>query len=181
MDQYKVFISNVKKIRLINDFISVVFLISGIIFAIVCDIPLIIKLIIIIFVLLMFCKILYNYYRLDHFWDKLDENDKKIILKELPTIFFEGIDYALTENCIIDLKRIEIIPFSSVIKIKKINKIPSSRTNSEIQKYIKIFTDTSVYQYMLGSKSVGISIGISLYYKDLYNYIKFKNPNVEEI
>ena len=180
MEQYKKFISNIKKIRLANDFISVVFLIGGIMFAIICNIPLIIKLAIVIFVFLIFCKILYNYYKLNHFWGKLDGKDQQLILKELSTLFFEGIDYALTENCIIDLKKRKIIPFNLIVKMEKIDKIISNHVNSEIQTYIKIFTDESVYKYRTSSKMIGISIGKPLHYKNLYSYIKFKNPNVKE-
>lgn len=179
MEQYNILISNIKKIRFVNDFISTIFLIGGIIFAIVCNIPLIIKLAIVVFVFFVFGKILYGYYKLNHFWDKLDDKNQQLILKELPTLFFEGIDYALTENCIIDLRKIKIIPFNKITKIKKIHRIPSSRINSEIDTYIKIFTNESVYQYLTSSKMIGISFGEPLHYKNLYSYIKFKNPNLK--
>ena len=180
MEQYKKFISDIKKIRLANDFISIIFLIGGIIFAIVFNIPLIIKLIIILFILSLFFKVIYNYYKLNHFWDKLDDKDQQLILKELPTLFFEGIDYALTENCIIDLKKRKIIPFNSIVRMEKIDKIIANQVNTEMQSYIKIFTDESVYKYLTSSKMIGISIGKTLHYKNLYSYIKFKNPNIKE-
>lgn len=180
MNNYNSFISKAKKARLVDDLLSFIFFLGAIFVVFYYNFNLFFRIIVITFVFFQFFKMCYQYYKLSHFSKTLTINEQEIIEQELLTLFFEGVDYALTENYIIDLRKVKLIPIEAILRIEKVYSLTTNSIDTSLETYVKIYTDNSSYKYLVKCRGLGFnfSFGPDPYYKNLYNYIKFKKPSL---
>lgn len=130
---------------------------------------------------ILFLSFVYTLYKINHIKNKLSDEEKLIFEEELSSLNFDGIDYALTDNYIFDYNKIALIPFNSITAIKKIKTTEFSRNSINIKFKVKIWINNNTYTYISKEKSTSINLNsFTLYYGDLYDYIKQRNPNIEE-
>lgn len=123
----------------------------------------------------------YYLYKLNNIKNKLSNEEKIIFDKELLSLNFDGMDYALTDNYIFDYNKIKLIPFDAITAIKKEKNINLGKNAIDIISKVKIWTNNGTYTYICNKNSTSLSLDtFTLYYSDLYNYIMQKNPNIEE-
>lgn len=180
MTNFDDFISKVKKDILAENVLSFIFLFNALIWIMYFNFYIVFKIIAFCHFSFKILKVIYEYYKVNTFYKKMNPREKSIIEEELPRLFFQGVDYALTENYIIDLKRAKLIPFNSIERVEKYSKWNATIQTPLLDKYVKIYVGNSSYKYLSTSKGIGIDFGkgTELYYEGLYSYIKFKNPNL---
>lgn len=176
MKKYNSFISKHYKKRIMYFFIILVpliffevFLVLNFsLFIIVCGSIFILRYVVILFL---------DLYKLNLFFKNLTNDEKNMLEIELETLFFDGNEYALTDHYIIDLKKYKLISYEEIKRINEITKLNFS-THFKYKKMVQVYTDNGMYLYTECIKKIGITLIEYECYDNLYNYIKYKNPNV---
>lgn len=181
MSNLEKFIYNAKKKRKKNFMVCIIMLI---VFAIFCyygtnDLFMPIGTLIIGIILSLY--FFYYLYKLNNIKNKLSNEEKAIFEKELLSLNFDGMDYALTDNYIFDYNKIKLIPFNAITAIKKEKTINFGQHSIDVKSKVKIWINNDTYTYICKENSTSLSLDtFTLYYSDLYNYIKRRNSNIEE-
>lgn len=125
------------------------------------------------------------YYKVNVYYKKLNETERKIIEKELLTLFFEGNGFSLTENYIIDFCHLKFISYNSIdaIKFKTKYRLITLQNGVYQEEGVKIYLGNRAYTYMVNTSYIPDLSIVKFNSGDkfnLYNYIKYKNSNVKE-
>jgi len=100
---------------------------------------------------------------------------KKIIDGELNNILFEGTQYILTDNYIIDLARYLFINYQEILLIKKVKRFEGSKPASFCHR-VYIVTKKGNYSFL---SYCNIEVNGEKHFKyDLYEFLYKKNPNI---
>lgn len=109
----------------------------------------------------------------------LKKNNKfKQIHHKNVNVIFDGKDYTLTDDYIIDYKNKNVIMYDEINKIQK-NKNIKNIFSKHPRLIEKVYIYTDLKKYSLISKALNEqSILNKLYYNDLYDFIKSKNNKI---
>jgi len=124
--------------------------------------------------------IIYPLYKIIKFYIKLNKkiskNDEKLRNLELSNILFEGMDYTLTQNYVVDNTSFTFIKYEDILLIETTKKLGLGASFTTPLEILYIYTKDG--NYSLITKDFSLLNNNNIYYGNLSDFIKYKNPEV---
>jgi len=106
----------------------------------------------------------------------LIKNDEKLRNLELSNILFEGMDYTLTQNYVVDNTSFTFIKYEDILLIETTKKLGLGASFTTPLEILYIYTKDG--NYSLITKDFSLLNNNNIYYGNLSDFIKYKNPEV---
>ncbi len=130
---------------------------------------------VIIIIIYIFVGLIQGMKKFINFKQGVSSKTRKIIDEELKHILFEGTQYILTDNYIIDMARYLFINYQEILLIKKVERFEGSKPASFCHR-IYVVTKNGNYSFL---SYCNIEVNGEKHFKyDLYEFLCEKNPKV---
>ena len=138
------------------------------------------SLFVVILIIAFFCFPLRQVYKVFSLIQFKSNCENKLLNNKKFSVFFNGKDYTLMDEYIIDYKNMKLLFYKDINKIKKRNGINNILTkHPESIEIIEIYTNSNLEKYALISRIYNKpNISKQYYYENLYEYLKSKNSNL---